>query len=206
MKSTAKLKQKALIIGGAVLIIMAVSLLFLIRRPASIPAPSPRPRHHGAAPAASEDPGRSRAASAGRPSGRHYRSASTPSVAAPAARPDAAPRASNAGLTPRVASKQIPGRVLADAPPVIPSEIQKERDPARKAQLMKMHKLAMARVKVSQLRRRQRLLRSTLSRASQDGSLSPQRLKRAQQDLRDLDTGIVDAKRALEQAQAAAGE
>ncbi len=69
---------------------------------------------------------------------------------------------------------------------------------------MKMHRLAMARVKVSQLKRRQRLLRSTVSRAHQDGSLSPEKLKRAKQNLRDLDTGIVEARKALEQAQTAA--
>ncbi len=205
MKTSKTLQQKVLIIGGVVLLIMALSLLLLMKKPDHLPRRESQPRHHGANPGASNDPERNRAAASRRTSRRTSPESGTSISRRPGtSATDASGSASNVSLSPRIARKKAPSRIQADAPPVIPSEIQNERDPARKAQLMKMHRLAMARVKVSQLRRRQRLLRSTVSRAHQDGSLSPEKLKRAQQNLRDLDTGIVEARKALNQAQTAA--
>jgi hypothetical protein len=91
------------------------------------------------------------------------------------------------------------------APPAVPTEVLEERDPARRAQLMNMHRLATARVRASRLRRRENLLRTSIERAKQDGSWSAEKLRRAEEDLKEVSGGVVEAEKDLERVRTEVG-
>jgi hypothetical protein len=84
------------------------------------------------------------------------------------------------------------------APPATPAEIRNEPDPVRKAQLEKMHALATARARASQLRRRADLLRASLNRAREDSSWSEEKQLRAERNLTELEEAIQQAERNVE--------
>ena len=83
----------------------------------------------------------------------------------------------------------------------VPVQIAEEKDPRRRAQLMRMHQLAVARSRASRLRRRRRLLRTTLHRARQDKNWSADRIHRTENDLRELQVGIEEAEERVHQAE-----
>jgi hypothetical protein len=95
--------------------------------------------------------------------------------------------------------------VHAEAPSVLPSEIQQETDPRRKAELMNKHRLAMARVKLSRLRHRETLLRSSLAQAKKDGSWTPEKIQQAETQLEEVTQGAVRAEENLEQVRQEVG-
>jgi hypothetical protein len=88
------------------------------------------------------------------------------------------------------------------APPAIPAEIRQAHDPARKAKLMRMHKVASARIRASILRNRRQRLKLTLARARQTAE-SEQRILRLEAELKALDEAVGNAEQALQQAEAA---
>lgn len=110
------------------------------------------------------------------------------------------PEASTLPSPSRVDAAQQPAPSVArySAPPVVPSEIENETDPTRKAELMKMHRLATARVRVSTLKHRESLLRNTIAKAKREGIWSAEKMKAAETDLQDLHAGIIAAKKELD--------
>ena len=176
--------------AGAILILLVIVLLWSLgapperevrrerrtrTRPAAAGAPLAAPPRNAASARSTTPPG-----------------FSTPSRApmpVPEAAPDAGPGAAAAdratGAPPPVSA---PGTHMA--PAVIPAEIVNETDPARKAQLMRMHELAVSRSRASRLRRRARLLRVTLATAKEQGSWNADKLQKVEQDLTELGSAI----------------
>jgi hypothetical protein len=91
------------------------------------------------------------------------------------------------------------------APPAVPSEIQRETDPVRRAQLEKMHRLATARVRLGMLRHRGDLLRTSLERAKKDGSWAPEKVRQAEQDLQEISAAVGLAEKHLEKTRSEVG-
>jgi hypothetical protein len=89
------------------------------------------------------------------------------------------------------------GTVRVEALPAVPSELARETDPVRRAELEKQHRLATARVRLSLLQRRERMLRESISRARDDGSWSADKLREAQRDLEELGVAIKAAEKRL---------
>jgi hypothetical protein len=90
------------------------------------------------------------------------------------------------------------------APAAVPSEIQQETDPVRRAQLQRMHDLAVARSRASRLRRRLRQLKNTLRLARQEGNWPADRIQRTEGDIEQLEAAIVEAERRVGDAEKAA--
>jgi hypothetical protein len=116
---------------------------------------------------------------------------------APAAAPDP-PSSSD-----RLVQVPVPGTHMA--PPVIPAEIKNETDPVRRAQLERMHDLAVARSRASRLRRRARMLRGTIAQARETGSWTTDKIDRAAKDLEALNSAIGLAEKNVELATKRAG-
>ncbi len=70
---------------------------------------------------------------------------------------------------------------------------------------MAMHRLATARVRASRLRRRENLLRTSIERAQRDGSWSAAKMRRAEQDLKEVRDGVVAAEKDLERVRTEVG-
>lgn len=182
-------------ISGGALILLTVLLLVSLNRSNETPSKkdrrevsdrAPRPRTRGRA--VLPPPERRHVA-------RHPPAATD---AAPAAT-SAAPDASSATATPSSPSiRQVPTPGTHTAPAAIPAEIQQETDPARKAQLMRMHRLAIARVRASQLRRRSQLLTRSLALARKNNSWSAEKIREAEKDLNDLRRAIEIAEKNVE--------
>ncbi|MCC6746215.1 MAG: hypothetical protein IT371_01065 [Deltaproteobacteria bacterium] len=175
-----------IVVAGALLVLLAAGLLWQFGRTS---APRPEAPEREAPSAARSDPGASRAktgASAERTSPpRERRTAPTPAAASSDPATDAAARA------PALPSLRPP------APAAVPSEIAQETDPAKRAQLLKMHERATAQIRLSVLRRRTRLLDETLARARASGQSSPEQLRRLEGELLQLKAATSDAETAL---------
>jgi hypothetical protein len=183
-----RVKGSLLVIAGVVLVLAVAVLLILVR---SRRAPEDLSSRGAGSSAASSKATWPRASSS---EGRTPR----PSVSLrPSSTPSSAPSTASATVP--------PARVHAIAPPVIPSEIVNEPDPVKRAELMKMHKLATARVRVSMLRHRQSLLQRSLERARKDGSWSQAKIQQAEADLRQIVEGIGDAVRNLDRVRTEVG-
>ena len=118
-------------------------------------------------------------------------STEAPSAKSPASRP--ARRAIRASRSRRA------------APPALPARIREETDPEKKAQLLRMHRLASARVRVSLLTRRKNLLGRTLSKARASGK-DAERLRSLETQMRELEQAISDAHLTLERAKRASSD
>jgi hypothetical protein len=92
-----------------------------------------------------------------------------------------------------------------EAPPVIPPEVANERDPAKKAELLRMHRLTTARVRASMLRRRQDLLTRSIEDARKGGSWSAGKLRDAEKQLTEISNAVVKAEERLEQVRREVG-
>lgn len=176
--SAKRVKGSVLVVAGAVLILLIVITLLSLRRPID----EQIEREATAAPAPAPAPG----AGSWKVEPAPPRSVPAPKVATP---PPPRPE----------------GPVRVEAPPAIPSELQNETDPVRRAQLEKLHKLATARVRLSRLTRRERMLTESLARAKKDGSWSQQKILEAERDLVELAAGIKAAARRLDEVRAEVG-
>jgi hypothetical protein len=187
MPHARRVKGSLLVIAGAVLVLAVVVLLVLLRsRHAEEPADRADP--------STPSPGAGTAAARPRALSGEARTP-TPSVSLG---PASAPAGGSAPINaPRVAH--------AVAPPAVPSEIVNEPDPVKRAELLKMHKLASARVRVSMLRHRRSLLARSLERGRRDGSWSAAKVRQAEADLRQLVDGIGEAARDLEKVRTEVG-
>lgn len=118
-----------------------------------------------------------------------------------------------------VPAREPPGRPAAPAviareplgvhtaPAAVPTEIQQETDPVRRAQLQRMHALAVSRSRASRFRRRLRQLNKALELARKEGNWSADRIQRTEQDIEQLKAAIVEAERRVGDAEkAAAGD
>ncbi len=88
---------------------------------------------------------------------------------------------------------------------MIPVEIQQETDPVRKAELMKMHRLTTARVRLATLRRRRDLLQRSLAQGRQQGSWSAAKMAEAERQLAELESAVGKAQESLEQVRQEVG-
>lgn len=176
--------------AGAILILLVIVLLWSLGGPPEREAR--RERRERTRPAAAAGttlaaPPRNTASARATPPG-----FSTPSPApmpVPEAAPDAGPAAAAADKTAGALTPvSAPGTHMA--PAVIPAEIVNETDPARKAQLMRMHELAVSRSRASRLRRRARMLRATLATAKEQGSWNADKRHKVEQDLTELGSAI----------------
>lgn len=87
------------------------------------------------------------------------------------------------------------------APSAVPVEIAEERDPEKKARLMRMHTLAVARSRASRLRRRRRQLETTLGRGRTEGRWTEEQVRRTRNELSELKRAIETAEGEVEQAE-----
>ena len=84
------------------------------------------------------------------------------------------------------------------APAALPEEIAREKNPAKRAELTRMHTLAVARMRVNQIQRRAMLLEQTIQRAKQDRTWSSQKILENEQDLAQLRDAVRKAERETE--------
>ena len=87
------------------------------------------------------------------------------------------------------------------APAAVPVEISEEKDPEKKARLMRMHTLAVARSRASRLRRRRRQLETTLARGRREGNWTAEQVQRTQNELSELKRAIETAEGEVRQAE-----
>ena len=102
---------------------------------------------------------------------------------------------SNTGAQPMPAPPPS-GRL--EAPPVTPLQIERERDPVKKAWLIKIHRLSTARVRLSMVRRRQGLLDSSIGDAKRQGTWSAVKIQRAENQLSEVKGAVTKAEERLE--------
>lgn len=86
-------------------------------------------------------------------------------------------------------------RVQSAAPAAIPSSITQEKDPVKRAKLMKMHRLATARVRVALLDRRRQMLRRALERAKADPTATSTSPREMQRQLARLEQALAAARK-----------
>jgi hypothetical protein len=111
----------------------------------------------------------------------------------------AAPASAPAGATDEPRDPR-PDQLTHSAPAAVPSSIKQETDPVKRARLERMHALATARARASQLRRRFQLLSRTIARARRDKSWPPERIRAAEQDLEQVREAVEQAQRNVELA------
>ena len=101
-----------------------------------------------------------------------------------------------AGAAPATAAPvRDPYKAHASAPAAPPVAIAAEQDPARRQELRRMHQLASAKVRVRLLGRRAALLRTSLGDArTTKGKWSPEKISRAEADLREVEAAISTAR------------
>lgn len=184
MKQGRKTSLYVIPIAAALLLALTIILLVSLGSPPDAPVIAP----HGqtgkvAQPTAAAEPTPPAAAEPG------PRKAPAPPTRA------SGPPAETAGAT---LTPAPPRHVRAPAPPAVPAEIRDEKDPQRKAQLLRMHRVAMARVRVSSLRRRARLLERTLATAREEGSAD--RIQQLENEMAQLLASVREAERELERA------
>jgi hypothetical protein len=186
-----RVRKSFLLAGAAVLLVLAVVLLVLLHGPA----------RDGTGGVVSST-GAERRATEPSPSTTSRTPPLLPHAAAAARGQAPPPPSSGSGSG---SASPPPSVAHASAPPAIPTEIQNERDPKRKAELLKMHKLATARVRVSMLRHRANLLRIAIEKGRRDGSWSAEKVREAEASLRQLTTGIAGAQQDLDQVRTEVG-
>jgi len=192
VSQTGRHRAPLLLAGVAVLILVSLVVLLSLRG-----REEPAPRVAPPAPAAPLPAAPAATAPGQRPAAR------APVAAQPSARPAPTAAAEPAPAAPD--ARPVPPAVHTSAPAAVPPEVENEPDPARRAELMKMHKLATARVRVSTLRHRQRLLRDSLALGRQDGSWSQGKREEAERTLRELDGAIRESEGELERVRTEVG-
>jgi hypothetical protein len=174
-----RIRGSVLVVVGLALVALTVVVLISMRRPA--------PRDEEAV-----GGGTTSALSGGQPQpGRPLLPQALPRPPLPGTTPPASPGSDDTPLpspTHRI-----------EAPPAIPPEIANERDPARKAELLKMHRLTTARVRASMLRRRQDMLQKSIDDARKQGTWSQGKLRDAEKQLAEISGAVVKAEERLEQ-------
>ncbi len=123
-------------------------------------------------------------------------SASRATPPAPAAAPDA-----TVSARPPVARpvQRVPTARRVAAPPPQPPSIEAEKDPVKRQELRRMHRLAYAETRVRLLGRRSRMLRDTLSRARQNKTWSADRLRKEVAGLERLEATVAATKKEIVQ-------
>lgn len=180
-------------ISGGVLILVTVLLLVSLNRSDEPQPGTDRLEASGRTPR----PVRRRAVLT--PPERKHVTRRTPAAAdATAPSTAAAPDASSTAASPTPGVRPVPTPGTHTAPAAIPAKIQQETDPVRKARLMRMHRLAIARVRASQLRRRSQLLTRSLALAKKNNSWSAEKIREAEKDLVDLSRAIEIAEKNVE--------
>jgi hypothetical protein len=134
-----------------------------------------------------------------------------PATASPTARRVTALQATDAGLR-RVAPPPRPGPApreplgVHSAPAAIPVEIAHETDPVKKARLMRMHQLAVARSRASRFRRRLRMLQDTLARARQEKNWTAGQIASTEKDVAELKSAVTAAESRVKRAEKEVGQ
>jgi hypothetical protein len=98
---------------------------------------------------------------------------------APVAPPTPAP-------APEAEDKAPPRVVRITAPPAVPDEIANEKDPIRKAELQRMHKLTIARTRAGLLNRRVEMLRRTLDEGRDRGDWPESKIRDVEAQLEEV--------------------
>jgi hypothetical protein len=192
-------------IGLVLLIGLAALLLILLQQRSQSPEEDQGPS--GSRPAAPPTSTRvTRRSSPARPA---------PGVASPAPPPAAEPKVAqtvDAGSPRRVEPPPRTGPSAREplgvhtAPAAIPASIANETDPVKRAQLMQMHELAVARTRASRLRRRLRMLKATLARGRSSKNWSADEIRRTEKDIADLERGVTAAEQNVKRAERAVNE
>jgi hypothetical protein len=128
------------------------------------------------------------------------RTAARPPAVSPARQPGRAPARIRAVEVDAGPTRREPLGVHS-APAAVPVEIADEKDPEKKARLMRMHTLAVARSRASRLRRRRRQLETTLARGRREGNWSQEQVQRTQDELSELKRAIDTAEDEVRQAE-----
>ena len=188
-------KERLLIAGGAVLVLLTVLLLVSLREPVE-----PAEVETEAEPAAK--PEEVKAATPAPPSLRPTAPAISTSPAPtkpPVSRPvpvAAAPDQGGPVISPRAAAsevikvRQIPHAGHVTAPAAEPPGIENEPDPQRREVLRRMHKLAVAKMRQGVFSRRAQMLEQSLAEARASGTWPKDKITRAAQDLKQLEENI----------------
>jgi hypothetical protein len=173
-----RVKGSVLVVAGAVLILVTVITLLSLRRPI--------------------DERIEREATAGSNASRLPPRTVFPAPPRPTPTPTVKP-------TPPSPPPEVKVSARVEAPAAIPSELANETDPVKRAHLEKLHKLATARVRLSRLKRRERMLGESIARARKDGSWSAGKLAEAERDLSEIGGAIQAAARRLDEVRAEVG-
>lgn len=115
---------------------------------------------------------------------------------------DTARRAPGDSLVSRRISPVRRGGIRQPAPSAVPAAIAREQDPQRRAELLRMHRLATARVHASVLKRRQALLESTIAKAREEGS-ADERIRQLEGEMAELRIALRRAESDLARSSAA---
>ncbi|MCA9667926.1 MAG: hypothetical protein KC503_20150 [Myxococcales bacterium] len=102
---------------------------------------------------------------------------------------------------PIVNGRRVPLRRYA--PPVFPAHIKSIKDPAKRMQALRMHRVARMKVRISILQRRKSILDRTLDAARKSGNND--RVAQVEQQSQQLDKAIGEANKRLDEAKQAAG-
>ncbi len=200
MSEKKRVAGPVLVIVGTILILLVVVLLVSLRRS---PVEEKAAARSGEQAGTTSHGGRVHAPAPPSPAIRRAGQGAPLSRAGSAGGPVHSPVEAGAAVGVRPGTAGLVARVTA--PAAIPPEIASERDPARRAELMKMHRLTTARVRASMLRRREGMLRASIERARKDGSWSPEKIQQAERDLHDISAGVVEAEENLEQVRKEVG-
>ncbi len=192
-------KGSLLVIIGSALLIITVLVLFTLRR-------SPRPAAE-LTDSAQTSAGPSAVSSSGLTS---LPSSAPPRRTTPvweeAARPALPATSADAGAPARPGPEGAPPATAhVSAPAAPPAELQRETDPAKREQLMKMHRLSTARVRTSLLRRRIGMLRFSTEQAKKTGAWPPDRVRQSERDLVELEDALKTAEDNLQRIRTEVG-
>ena len=192
------IKEGVLIGGGAVLVLLTVLLLISLRQPVE-----PEEVEAAAEPAV-EPPGSAASAPRLRPPAQatpamssNAPPAASPVSPRPAPRPvAAAPDQGGAVSSPRephgevIKVREIPHVSHVTAPAAEPSGLEDEPDPQRRKVLRRMHKLAVAKMRQGVFTRRAQMLEQAMAEGKASGTWSKEEVRRAEQDLKQLEENI----------------
>lgn len=188
--TTSRIKQKVLVFSGAVLVLMTVVILVVLLDGAEDPAPSADgPGAQQPAAPASTAPRVAPASGLPQP-GASKRPPPTASEPRVTRTPDAGAKSSTAATPPR----PDPHVIHSAAPAAEPATITAEKDPTKRQELRRMHRLATSEVRVRLLGRRSRMLRESLARARKDGSWSADKISREEASLQQIEATVAATK------------
>jgi len=191
MKSS-RIKKKVLVLLGAALVLMTILILVVLSGGGEEdPTPATEPPAAGAPRSQAPASGGAHSAPATkhttRPAGVEP---SLPRVSRP---PDAGARSAPAPL-----ARKDPHVTHSAAPAAEPASIAAEKDPARKQELRRMHRLATSEVRVRLLGRRSQMLRQSLAKARKDGTWSAEKIRSEQASLEQIDATVAATKKEIE--------